>query len=101
MPDRQVERTAGFEKDLKALSRKHPGLGQCVDEALAEYATNGKSATSFQIPNLNGLPGIQGSPRLWQSGETGRRLNHLFLRRGPRVGIVFVHEGSAIGRSPQ
>jgi len=71
MPDRQVERTASFANDLKALSKKHPALGQRVDEALAEYAANGKSHTSHQIPYLNSLPVFKDRLAFGDRGKRG------------------------------
>jgi hypothetical protein len=49
---REIHRAAGFEKDLKHLTRKHPELNRRVDDLLNEIATATGALPGDRIPGL-------------------------------------------------
>ena len=53
---RECTRTPAFEKDLKALARKHRGLDAVVQSALDSIAADGPSSTAHRMQRMGGEP---------------------------------------------
>ena len=75
MASRATERTPGFERCLKRLSKKHPSLCDTVNDALEGYASTGKTAASDQIQGLDGRPVFKERLSICNQGK----------RKGPRI----------------
>ena len=90
MPARELERTASFEDQLRALAKRYPDLAARVDRCLAECSERGAPHASDRLRNVDGLPVFKERLGL---GNVGKR-------RGVRVVALFVYAKARRGGVP-
>ena len=99
MPARELERTASFENQLRALARRYPDLAARVNRRLAECSKRGAPRTSDRLRNVDGLPVFKERLGLGNVGKR-RGVRIVYYCDEARVVALFVYAKSRRGDVP-